>query len=79
LGVHTFLDVGLFKSGDGGYEIGSLDGRERNTFPRKTRETADPSAALGMTKGRAMVRWKAVNWTEGVFITLGGPQSLRES
>jgi hypothetical protein len=25
----------------------------RKTFPRKVRGTADPSAALGMTKGRA--------------------------
>ena len=35
--------------------------RSIETFPRKVRGTADPSAALGMTKGRAMLPWKAVS------------------
>jgi hypothetical protein len=28
------------------------------TFPRRVRWTADPSASLGMTKGRATLPWK---------------------
>jgi hypothetical protein len=32
----------------------------RNTCPRKVRGTADPSASLGMTKGKA-----ALPWTKG--------------
>src|SRR5450631_2707412 len=35
----------------------SVAGRD-STFPGKVRGTADPSAALGMTKGRANVPWK---------------------
>jgi hypothetical protein len=29
-------------------------------LPGKVRGTADPSASLGMTKGRVVVRWKVV-------------------
>jgi hypothetical protein len=38
------------------------------------RGTADPSAALGMTKGRAMLPWRAVAGQKVFFITLGGRQ-----
>jgi hypothetical protein len=39
------------------------------------RGTADPSAALGMTKGRATLPWSAVVGQKVFFITLGGPQA----
>jgi hypothetical protein len=35
--------------------------------------TADPSAALGMTKGSATLPWRAVGGPEVFFISLGGP------
>jgi hypothetical protein len=47
----------------------------RKTFPGKVRETADPSAALGMTKERAKAPWRAVAGQRAFFITLGGPQA----
>jgi hypothetical protein len=46
----------------------------RKTFPREVRRTADPSAALGMTKGRAALPWRAVARPKVFFITLGGPK-----
>jgi hypothetical protein len=33
----------------------------RKTFPRRVRGTADPSAALGMTKERATLQWRVVD------------------
>ena len=47
----------------------------RKTFPGRVRGTADPSAALGMTKGRATLPWRAVGGQKVFFITLGGPQA----
>jgi hypothetical protein len=41
--------------------------RSKKTFPGKVRRTADPSAALGMTKGTVVAGQRAL------FITLGGP------
>jgi hypothetical protein len=37
--------------------------------------TADPSASLGMTKGRATLPWRAVARLKLFFISLGGPQT----
>jgi hypothetical protein len=41
--------------------------------PGEVRGTADPSASLGMTKGRATLQWKVVTEQKEFFITLGGP------
>jgi hypothetical protein len=46
----------------------------RKTFPGKVRGTADPSAALGMTKERAALHWRAVARQKVFFIALGGPK-----
>jgi hypothetical protein len=35
-------------------------------FHERSAETADPSAPLGMTKGRADPLWKIGRWTNGV-------------
>jgi hypothetical protein len=40
------------------------------------RGTADPSAALGMTKGRATLPSRAVAGRKAFFIIVGGPQDL---
>jgi hypothetical protein len=47
----------------------------RKTFPGKVRGTADPSAALGMTKGRGALSLRAVAKQKPFFITLGGSQA----
>ena len=47
----------------------------RNTFPRKVRGTADPSAAVGMTKGMATLPWRAVAEQKPFSSPLGGPQA----
>ena len=47
----------------------------RKTFPGKVRGPADPSAALGMTKRRASLPWRAVTGQKVFFISLGGPQA----
>jgi hypothetical protein len=39
------------------------------------RGTADPSATLGMTKGRATLPWIAVAGQKAFFITLGAEKS----
>jgi hypothetical protein len=38
-----------------------------SAFPEEVRRTADPSASLGMTKGRVVVTWKSGRWPESVF------------
>ena len=47
----------------------------RKTFPGKVRGTADPSAPLGMTKGRGTLPWRAVAGQKAIFIPLGGPKA----
>jgi hypothetical protein len=47
----------------------------RKAFPGMVRGTADPSAALGMTKGRAAFPWRAVAEQKAFFMTFGGPNA----
>jgi hypothetical protein len=51
-----------------------LTGRD-SVFPGKVRETADPSASLGMTKGKGIGCTESGGWTEAFLITLDGPQA----
>jgi len=43
------------------------------------RGTADPSAALGMTKGRGALPWRAFAGLKEFFITLGEPRAHESS
>jgi hypothetical protein len=49
----------------------------RKTFPRKVRGTADPSAALGMTKEKAVGPGREVTEPK-YFHSLSGPQTQRQ-
>jgi hypothetical protein len=46
-----------------------------SVFPGNVRGTADPSAALGMTKRRATLPWESGRWTKSFFIPWRGPQA----
>jgi hypothetical protein len=54
-------------------------GHRDSALPEKVRGTADPSAALGMTKGRATLLLKAVAGQKKFFIALGGMRAHEHS
>jgi hypothetical protein len=59
--------------GDNGWvkpRISPLRYTRPKTFPGTVRGTADPSAALGMTKGKVVAGEKGGCWQKGLFITL---------
>jgi hypothetical protein len=58
-----------------GRDDNSVAGRD-SVFPRKVRGTADPSASLGMTKGRVAVSWKLRLNRIGPATTLCGTVAL---